>query len=592
MRRYPTGGFPQVFPSPVIGGISINASPLIQAASMPIDSGLQGYLGLQQIRERRERQKLQKEQMALQKEEFRMRMDQAQKQDTINTFKLLSSVRDDILNIELLPADMAEYQRIANEEYGVQDAANQAQSGDGNAVKKLTGSATGLMMDPRTLTMIQNKRQSDSNLANFSKLMQDDLTATYITNMPEIMESVYSGKGTPKPEVDWEGLNEERKAIRDLMALEKETRIVQAKAQADKLRQEATLDWLFGPEDMKSKIEERKSLIESREVEQELKQVNIEQARALLDRYREAKASNDTDTADRILGVLTGRSSSTKRTPEDVKVEIYDALVAANMDPREAMQQAFFKQDDVQSSGYKDLSKYTSPVTIGTVTLNPTQIKQSFGDKVPSDKITPAGGWLLSPNNWTPSTAGDKSYAYTQDGYLYTNNPWGLIKSGITTEDKFKNDVENFGEGVWRIPVSEPTPEVATKSGVSLEGLDPYVKGVINEINSTDAFKGIVITSATRTPEGNKGVGGDPDSAHLSGNGFDIRTKLSMEGGAKGHAFAKWLQTDLGKQWLSESKLKAIWEDQGGENEHLHIEKIQSTQPPTFTPPPFVTTNK
>lgn len=115
--------------------------------------------------------------------------------------------------------------------------------------------------------------------------------------------------------------------------------------------------------------------------------------------------------------------------------------------------------------------------------------------------------------------------------------------------------------------------QLKTKPGVSAEGVSDTLLTVLSSWPSD--FTGVVISDLGRTPEQNAAVDGAESSFHLTGDAIDIRTKTDLPGGTSGRAFAQWLTTAPGKNWLNEVGYEGGIHDRGGKNEHLHLEPRQ-----------------
>ena len=154
--------------------------------------------------------------------------------------------------------------------------------------------------------------------------------------------------------------------------------------------------------------------------------------------------------------------------------------------------------------------------------------------------------------------------------------------------------------------VGEDGVEFVTGEGEVLEpiAIVPKSEDLLNELNLNVSFKeddvslsqkawnvlsklpeefnvsDIVVTSTFRDSNENEKVGGVMNSAHKRGEAIDIRTTSD-----KGEEFAKWVtNTDDGKEWLNEVGYKALWEDRGGKNEHLHLGPINDSKPKKESP--------
>jgi hypothetical protein len=117
---------------------------------------------------------------------------------------------------------------------------------------------------------------------------------------------------------------------------------------------------------------------------------------------------------------------------------------------------------------------------------------------------------------------------------------------------------------------------VSLKKGVQFEGLADNAVNVLKSLPEEFNQDSLVLTSALRDEELNEEAHGADTSFHLTGEALDFRTKNE-----KGKEFAEWVTgSGEGQQWLQERGYKAIWEDIGGPNEHLHLEPLERTKTP------------
>jgi uncharacterized protein YcbK (DUF882 family) len=100
------------------------------------------------------------------------------------------------------------------------------------------------------------------------------------------------------------------------------------------------------------------------------------------------------------------------------------------------------------------------------------------------------------------------------------------------------------------------------KNGVQIAGLKPIMQSAIDSANAViNEYNGtFMITSAIRTEEYNKLIGGHPKSKHLYGEAIDISVKLLQRG------TRLFVVQELRKQ------LEPIGFDIVNEGNHIHIE--------------------
>lgn len=109
---------------------------------------------------------------------------------------------------------------------------------------------------------------------------------------------------------------------------------------------------------------------------------------------------------------------------------------------------------------------------------------------------------------------------------------------------------------------------VKVKEGISLEGIDPGVQGIISGAASSLPFD-ITITSAVRTKDGNTDAGGAEGSDHEGGTAGDIRTPRDANGKIEWKKMEKIVDALIeqgGPLGLG------IYGDGGEHNSHLHFD--------------------
>ena len=109
--KFQNGGFiPQVYNTQQVNPVFLdgNMNQLIQTASMPMQSGLQGYMGLQQL-------DIQRDQEKRAKEEFKYKIKAYDRAELDATLKQMNTLRDDFINLDLLPADAQRYSEITSQ---------------------------------------------------------------------------------------------------------------------------------------------------------------------------------------------------------------------------------------------------------------------------------------------------------------------------------------------------------------------------------------------------------------------------------------------------------------------------------------------
>lgn len=231
--KFQQGGVPQVFNlgnSP-IQGIVPNMQGIQQAAMMPIDGGLSGYLQTQQL-------DLQQDAFQQQKIEFQQRIKQQDKENLYRDLQHLNTIRDDFMNLEILPEDQAGYESLRGQ-YVTKDMLDAAAKGDQNAMINVMRASTALAMDPRLSGYLSRKKANDANIKNFSVVAKE--YDGYILNMDEIQTAIASGKQVPPVQIDHEGYNAAKQLAKETTANLQKANASKAEADAMKSQQEANV---------------------------------------------------------------------------------------------------------------------------------------------------------------------------------------------------------------------------------------------------------------------------------------------------------------------------------------------------------------
>lgn len=231
--KFQQGGVPQVFNlgnSP-IQGIVPNMQGIQQAAMMPIDGGLSGYLQTQQL-------DLQQDAFQQQKIEFQQRIKQQDKENLYRDLQHLNTIRDDFMNLEILPEDQAGYESLRGQ-YVTQDMLDAAAKGDQNAMINVMRASTALAMDPRLSGYLSRKKANDANIKNFSVVAKE--YDGYILNMDEIQTAIASGKQVPPVQIDHEGYNAAKQLAKETAANLQKANAHKAEAEAMESEQKANV---------------------------------------------------------------------------------------------------------------------------------------------------------------------------------------------------------------------------------------------------------------------------------------------------------------------------------------------------------------
>ena len=162
--KFQNGGFiPQVYNTQQVNPVFLNGDmgQMINAASMPLESGLQGYMGLQQL-------DIQRGQEERAKEELKYKIKAYDRAELDSVLKQMNTLRDDFSKIEILPQDGEKYNQILNQ-YVTEDVKRRAASGDINAMKEYYMGYNSFVMHPEVRGMMMNKQRNDKNIEMFTK---------------------------------------------------------------------------------------------------------------------------------------------------------------------------------------------------------------------------------------------------------------------------------------------------------------------------------------------------------------------------------------------------------------------------------------
>lgn len=231
--KFQNGGFiPQVYNTQQVNPVFLNGDmgQMINAASMPLESGLNGYMGLQQL-------DIQRGQEERAKEEFKYKIKAYDRAELDNVLKQMNTLRDDFSKIEILPQDGEKYNQILNQ-YVTEDVKRRAASGDINAMKEYYMGYNSFVMHPEVRGMMQRKVASDKNTEMFTKNKE---LSEFITNYDDIIKAYTSGSATPPPNIDYNALKLARESERNAVVKQREAQALQSEANAQKLREDAEL---------------------------------------------------------------------------------------------------------------------------------------------------------------------------------------------------------------------------------------------------------------------------------------------------------------------------------------------------------------
>lgn len=231
--KFQNGGFiPQVYNTQQVNPVFLNGDmgQMINAAGMPLESGLNGYMGLQQL-------DIQRGQEERAKEEFKYKIKVYDRVELDSVLKQMNTLRDDFSKIEILPQDGEKYNQILNQ-YVTEDVKRRAASGDINAMKEYYMGYNSFVMHPEIRGMMQRKVASDKNTEMFTKNKE---LSEFITNYDDIIKAYTSGSATPPPIIDYNALKSARESERNAVVKQREAQALQSEANAQKLREDAEL---------------------------------------------------------------------------------------------------------------------------------------------------------------------------------------------------------------------------------------------------------------------------------------------------------------------------------------------------------------
>lgn len=231
--KFQNGGFiPQVYNTQQVNPVFLNGDmgQMINAASMPLESGLNGYMGLQQL-------DIQRGQEERAKEEFKYKIKAYDRAELDSVLKQMNTLRDDFSKIEILPQDGERYNQILNQ-YVTEDVKRRAASGETNAMKEYYMGYNSFVMHPEIRSMMGRKVASDKNTEMFTKNKE---LSEFITNYDDIIKAYTSGSATPPPNIDYDALKLARESERNAVVKQREAQALQSEANAQKLREDAEL---------------------------------------------------------------------------------------------------------------------------------------------------------------------------------------------------------------------------------------------------------------------------------------------------------------------------------------------------------------
>lgn len=194
--KFQNGGFiPQVYNTQQVNPVFLNGDmgQMINAAGMPLESGLNGYMGLQQL-------DIQRGQEERAKEELKYKIKAYDRAELDSVLKQMNTLRDDFSKIEILPQDGEKYNQILNQ-YVTEDVKRRAASGDINAMKEYYMGYNSFVMHPEVRGMMMNKQRNDKNIEMFTKY-KDQLE--YVDNADEIIQQQFEGKPISAPKFNSE----------------------------------------------------------------------------------------------------------------------------------------------------------------------------------------------------------------------------------------------------------------------------------------------------------------------------------------------------------------------------------------------------
>lgn len=196
MQKFQGGGAPVFGLDPNAGGQSYKPdnSQLFSVATMPLESGLQAYMGMQQLQN-------QQKQFELQKKDLDLKIRTADKAALMEDYRIQSTIRDDFFKVEVLPEDAEAYKTLVTKNIPP-DLIERAAKGDQEASKEMVRRSTALFMNPEMTAIRSRKLNSDRAYRDFLEIPKDLIP--YVENYDEIINAHASGKQIPPTKINME----------------------------------------------------------------------------------------------------------------------------------------------------------------------------------------------------------------------------------------------------------------------------------------------------------------------------------------------------------------------------------------------------
>lgn len=608
MQKFQGGGAPVFGLDPNAGGQSYKPdnNQLFSVATMPLESGLQAYMGMQQLQN-------QQKQFELQKKDLDLKIRTADKAALMEDYRIQSTIRDDFFKVEVLPEDAEAYKTLVTKNIPP-DLIERAAKGDQEASKEMVRRSTALFMNPEMTAIRSRKLNSDRAYKDFLEIPKDLIP--YVENYDEIINAHASGKQIPPTKINMEQAKIQRDIDNKLQQDAKAATTAKVQQELIKLQEENIINQQLRDARINNsmndlKIEGRfedqtpeiQKQIIAKSLEGELKQKEAEQNIKIAEsRLKETAAKISVAQAnkfDELIASGMGYQEAAMGAglkPTDIKLLVEskiwsdrsltdDQKIAKIKDFETKTSDVNYHTDKVSNQGYQQDTKssdrlYPNHVRnsegteIKSVTINGVVIpnkKESFPDDgsvsieirygKPYLKVkesTKAKDWLKSNYKWDwDSGYNDDIYDFIEEGKkpgtIYDNN-----ELHIPIEDEAKPAQNSTANNVQL----NTTVYSIKDDSVNIKNLDSGLVGALNELATSTNNKGKAIITS-----GNDSTKHVSNSQHYNNKAVDIHTKSDPH-------MAPYLTTGIGAQILKKHGYYAVLEDAGTENEHIHIEPI------------------
>lgn len=230
MQKFQGGGTPVFGLDPNAGGQSYKQenNNLFNATTMPLESGLQAYMGMQQLQN-------QQKQFELQRQELAHRIQIDDKKQLLDDYKAQATLRDDFFNIDVLAEDAPRYQQKINTAIP-QELRDRAAKGEKGAMDEIIRRSTTLFMDPEINQILGKTKQSEKAWKSFVELPVE--MKKYVTNITDVIDAHVAGKAIPNFNFDKEAFDKDQLDFKNSLEQDKIYKRNLQENQALKLEQE------------------------------------------------------------------------------------------------------------------------------------------------------------------------------------------------------------------------------------------------------------------------------------------------------------------------------------------------------------------